>query len=62
MTELHDCPQCGKKDSAWGDELCGACEQARRESDENMEKIEQEEYCKKYGGYFDRDGNWNEGD
>lgn len=60
--KLNACPNCGKSNSAWDDGLCGTCEQARREWDENMKKIEQEEYCKKHGGYFDRDGHWREGE
>ena len=61
MSELHDCPKCGKKDSAWGDECCGECEAERLQWEEDNRKREQEEFCKKHGGYFDRYGNWCEG-
>lgn len=27
MSEFHACPKCGKSESAWGDNFCGACEE-----------------------------------
>ena len=62
MSELHDCPKCGKKESAWDDKLCGTCETERMEEEEQIQKREQEEFCKKHGGFFDRNGNWMEGE
>ena len=59
--EYQLCPACGKQ-TAWEDELCGPCEEARRKDEDRMEKQEQEEFCRKYGGYYDRDGNWMEGE
>jgi hypothetical protein len=27
MSDFHDCPKCGRKESAWGDGFCGSCEE-----------------------------------
>jgi len=47
MSNLYDCPRCGKPESSWGDTFCGECEDKYRKElfdyqEERIREIDKE--------------------